>query len=307
MDFFVTFNQILILFMLLLVGFITRKLNIVDASFSKNLSNFLFNITLPAMIIHGMNHSFSAEILTNGVWLIVISFGILAFSYVVAVLAVKWLKVDNLSRNIYQFGIMFSNFGFMGYPVVEALFGEEGILYVSMFSIPIHFLFNSLGIMVIKRGESNSVKMEPENVINPPFLATIAGLFIFVFSLKIPEPITMSIKMIGSTTTPLSMILSGLILANARPNELFSNYKVYIVSFIRLIFLPVIVLFILKAFHLNLLMIGIPVVITAMPVAANASILAEKYDGNAYLGAQSVFISTLLSVLTIPIIAYFIA
>jgi hypothetical protein len=241
----------------------------------------------------------------EGFWLIVISVGTIIFSFIVAIITVKLLKVDPLSRNIYQFGIMFSNFAFMGYPVVEALFGEQGILYASLFSIPIYFLFNSLGIMIIKRGKAKYINMDLKNIVNPPFMAVIIGFCIFIFSLKIPKPVAMSINMLASTTTPLSMILAGLILANAKFSELFNNYQVYVVTSIRLILLPVSLLFFLKAFDLNLMMTGIPVVITAMPIAANASILAEKYDGNSYLGAQCVFISTLLSVLTIPIIAYF--
>ncbi|MGE4284681.1 MAG: AEC family transporter [Clostridia bacterium] len=305
MDFFVTLNQIVVLFMLLVVGFIVRKLNIVDNSFSKNLSNLLFNIVLPAMIINAMNYPFSIEVLKDGAWLIVICLGVLLFSAFTAAVALKFLKVDPLSRNVFQFGILFSNFGFMGYPVVEALFGKEGILYASLFSLPIYILFNSLGVMIFQRGEAKWMSMNFKKVVNPPMISVFIGLCIFLFSIKLPTSIAMSISMVGSTITPLSMILSGIILANAAFSKMFLNYKVYIVSFIRLIFIPVILLLVLKLFDLDLLMIGIPVVITAMPIPANSAILAEKFDGNAYLGAQSVFISTLLSILTIPMIAFF--
>lgn len=304
MDFFVTLNQILILFILLLAGFVIRKLKIVDDTFSKNLSNFLFNIVFPAMIIHSMNYPFSIDVLVDSGWLIMISMGIIIFSIVVSEITIKLLKVDALSRNIYQFGIVFSNFGFMGFPVVESIFGKEGVFYASIFAIPIYFMVNSIGIMMIERGEENTIQMNFKNVVNAPIIAVFIGFFIFIFSVKLPTPIEKTIDMVAATTTPMSMILAGIILANSKFSELFSNYKVYIVSFIRLIFLPLCMLWFLKLFNLDLLMIGIPVIITAMPIAANASMLAEKYGGNAYLGAQSVFISTLLSILTIPMIAY---
>ncbi|WHH57440.1 AEC family transporter [Petroclostridium sp. X23] len=306
MDFIVTLNQILVIFILLLVGFLVRKLNIVDISFTKNLSSFLFNVVLPAMIINAFNYPFSMQVIRDAGWLIVICIGIILLSAGVSIIAVKLLNVDQASRNVFEFSIMFSNFAFMGYPVIEALFGKEGILYASLFSLPLYILFNSLGVIMFMRKDAKGMgNIHLRDIVNPPMVALIIGLCIFLFSIQLPKPIAQTVSMVGNTITPLAMVLSGLILANAAFSKMFSNYKVYIVSFIRLILLPVAVLLVLKLFNLELLMIGIPVIVTAMPIPANSAILAEKFDGNAYLGAQSVFISTLLSVLTIPIIALF--
>ncbi|MBZ4646211.1 MAG: putative permease [Clostridia bacterium] len=303
MSFLTTFNQILVLFILLMVGFTVRRLNLVDSSFSKNLSNFVFNIVFPAMIIYSMDYPFSFKTLIDGIWLIVISLGIVIFSGVVSIVTVKLLKVDRLSENVYHFGILFSNFSFMGFPVTSALYGKEGMFYTSIFIILLRLLFNTLGVVIMQRGQENTVKIDFKSIINPPIVAVVIGLIMFLFSLDFPKPISMSISMIASTITPLGMIIVGLILANEKFSEMFSNYKVYVVSFIRLVFLPLCVLLVLKVLGFESLMIGIPVIITAMPMAASASILAEKYNGNSYLGAQCVFISTLLSIITIPLIA----
>ncbi|MDK2811413.1 MAG: malate permease [Petroclostridium sp.] len=303
MSFLTTFNQILVLFILLMVGFTVRRLNLVDSSFSKNLSNFVFNIVFPAMIIYSMDYPFSFKTLIDGIWLIVISLGVVIFSGVVSIVTVKLLKVDRLSENVYHFGILFSNFSFMGFPVTSALYGKEGMFYTSIFIILLRLLFNTLGVVIMQRGQENTVKIDFKSIINPPIVAVVIGLIMFLFSLDFPKPISMSISMIASTITPLGMIIVGLILANEKFSEMFSNYKVYVVSFIRLVFLPLCVLLVLKVLGFESLMIGIPVIITAMPMAASASILAEKYNGNSYLGAQCVFISTLLSIITIPLIA----
>jgi hypothetical protein len=286
-----------------MVGFTVRRLNLVDSSFSKNLSNFVFNIVFPAMIIYSMDYPFSFKTLIDGIWLIVISLGIVIFSGVVSIVTVKLLKVDRLSENVYHFGILFSNFSFMGFPVTSALYGKEGMFYTSIFIILLRLLFNTLGVVIMQRGQENTVKIDFKSIINPPIVAVVIGLIMFLFSLDFPKPISMSISMIASTITPLGMIIVGLILANEKFSEMFSNYKVYVVSFIRLVFLPLCVLLVLKVLGFESLMIGIPVIITAMPMAASASILAEKYNGNSYLGAQCVFISTLLSIITIPLIA----
>jgi len=303
MDFFITLNQTFVLFLLLIIGFVIRKMNIVDAAFSKNLSNLLFNIIMPAMIIYSMNYPFTVERLIQSGWLIVISFAVLIFSAVAGILLFGKIEKDELARNIYEFGMIFSNFGFMGFPIVETLFGREGTFYAAIFNMPIFLAVNSYGIMIIKRGREKSTKMDFRNVINAPIVAVFIGFFLFLFSIELPKPVFMTIEMLAETTTPMSMILAGILLAGGGFLEMFSNAKVYIVSFLRLIVLPLCVLFVMKLFTDDIYMIGIPVIITAMPIAANSSILAEKYDGNAYLGAQCVFISTLLAVITIPIIA----
>lgn len=303
MNFMVTLDQTLVLFILLLIGFIVKRLRIVDDSFSKNLSNLLFYIVMPTMIVHAMNYPFSFDALINSGWLALAGFGVLIFSGIVALIVVKWMKVDPLSRNIYEFGMIFSNFGFMGFPLIEALWGKEGIFYASVFNIPIFILVNSWGIMLIKRGREKSMKVDFKSVINPPVIAVIVGLAMFVFQVKLPKPVEMSIGMVADTTTPLSMILAGILLANASFKKMFLGYRIYLVSFIRLIFLPLCILLFMRMIHMNAYMVDIPVMITAMPVAANASILAERYEGDAYLGAQCVFLSTFLSILTIPLIA----
>ncbi len=303
MNFVDTLNQILVLFMLLLVGFAVKRMILVEASFTKNLSNFLFYIIIPARIIDAMSHDFSVETLVQSGWLLATGLSVLIFSYLFSILVVNLLKVDPLSRNIYQFAVIFSNFGFMGYPVIEAMFGGVGIFYAAVYNISNYILINSLGIMLIRRREAKRIKIDFSNLINPPIVAVAIGLFLFIFSIELPMPITASIKMIGSPTSALSMMLVGMLLARAKLSKMLTNTSVYIVSFIRLILLPGIVLIVLRLLAVDSLAIGIAVIITAMPVAANTSILATKYDGNAYLAAQCVFISTLLSIITIPIIA----
>jgi predicted permease len=303
MEFYTTVGQVVVLFILLMTGFMVRRLNIVDDLFSKNLSNFVFNIVFPAMIIYSMNFPFSKKALVDGGWLIVISIGILLFSGIVSIISVKLLKVDTLSENIFHFGLLFSNFSFMGFPVISAVFGEKAIFYTSIFIVPLRLAFNTIGVLIMQRGTREDVKISVKSLINPPIVAVAAGFIIFLFSIQLPSAVNTSIKMVAGTMTPLGLMIVGLNLANAKFAAMFSNYKVYIVSVIRLIVLPICLFVILKAFQFDSLMIGVPVIITAMPIAASASILAEKYDGDSYLGAQSVFISTLLSIVTIPFIA----
>ena len=304
MNFLATLNQVVVLFILMLIGFGVKRLKLIEDSFNRNLSNLLFYIIMPAMIINAMDYSFSPQLLIKGFWLIMAGFFVMALSGVVGIIYTKSIKEDKLSKNVYQFGIMISNFGYMGFPVCELLYGKEGLFYAALFNIPIFIIVNSIGVLIIARGSKRSAGIDLKNIFNPPVISVFVGLLFFIFSVKLPSPITNSVKMVAATTTPLSMMLAGISLANARVADLFFNYKVYVVTFIRLIVLPMLVLIILKAVGATGYMLSIPVIITAMPIAANVSLLAEKYESNAYLAAQTVFISTLISILTIPVIAW---
>jgi predicted permease len=193
----------------------------------------------------------------------------------------------------------------MGYPVIEAVFGKEGVFFASIFNVPVYFVVNSFAVMIISRGEQKGGSLSFRKVINPPMVALAAGFLMFVLSVKLPSALDAAVTMIGASTTPLSLILSGLLLANADFRSIFTNLKVFVTCAIRLLAMPAVMLLVMTAFHAGRLELGIPVIIAGMPVAANVSILSEKYGGNSLLGAQCVFLSTLLSIITIPLVIAF--
>ena len=254
------------------------------------------------MIIYSMDYPFSFKALLDGGLLIVISLAVMALSGAVALIFVKSIKVDKLAENIFVFSIFFSNFTFMGIPIIFAIYGKEGIFYTSIFIVVIRLLFNTLGIMVMQRGSITPKKRNPGNILNPPIIAVLAGIIIFTFSIHIPKPVSLFLGSLAATMTPFGTIIVGLQLAEENFAGMFNDYRVYLVSFIRLVLLPLITYSGLKMFQLNPMIVGIPVVITAMPVAASVAMLADKFNGNTYLGSQCVFISTILAIFTIPFI-----
>ncbi len=301
------FNQVIVLFILILLGYALRKLNIVDDSFSKNLSNFLFAFVFPCMIITSMDFPFSAEALFDSLWLVVISIAVMSFSGLAALFGAKLLGNDQASKNVFQYSITFPNFSYMGFPVVSALYGKEGLFYASTFAIVVRIVFYSVGILIMQRGYGKKTKFRLWDFVNPPLIAVAIGLLVFLFSIEMPKPVSMAMEMLAGVMSPMGMIIVGLILSNINIKKVFSSYKVYIVSFLRLAALPVILFIVLRQFELSPMLISVPVLITAMPVAGTVTVLAEKYNGNSNLGAQTVFISTLLSIVTIPLIVYMVS
>lgn len=305
MDFFVTLNETVILFAMVLLGFLAGRLKIVSTGFSKDISQFLFCICVPAMVIDALQRPFSKEILGTGAVLIATCVGIIVVSYWIGRLIVRWVPAFREEKLVFLYSMAFPNFGYMGIPVVSALLGEEGAFYVALYVLPLYLIVNSWGVYIWEReGQAKfvSVWKRIRSTLNPATVGTLIGFLLFICSIQLPESLGRVVKMTGDLTTPLAMILAGLLLAQADLRQLFRAPKVYILSGIRLLGLPFLFMGILYLCGARGIRLSIPVLITAMPVAANLAMMAEKFGRDAYLSAQIVFLSTLLSVITIPIV-----
>ena len=295
------FTQVFILFILILVGYIATKKNLIDSSLTKKLSKLIMNIFLPCMIINSMQLEYSPTILKKVLLLILISLLIYAISFLIAII----FKAISKSKNdigVYQFAILFSNVGFMGYPIVEAILGKDAIFYAAIFNIPFNLLIMTLGVFVICK-ENNNYSFYFKSLINPVIISIFIGLSLFILNIKLPYIINRPIELLGNITTPLSMIVIGSMLCLSSISECVRNKKLYIVSFIRLILMPILIYFIIKGIVDDKLLFTIPIVISSMPVASNTAILSSEYNANEKIASQLVFVSTLFSIITIPIIA----
>ena len=304
-----TLNQIMVLFLLLIIGYIGKKYKVISNDMNHDVSNLILFIALPALMITSLSsYDFSRDMLLKSGKLMTISVGVYALSIALSYLIPKLLKIEGTNRDIFQFMVVFSNVGFMGYPVVNAVFGSQGIFYTALYNLPFNILLWTFGVMVMSRPMRGKSKPKLNDrgsldlmvLLNPGIVSVFIGFAMFLTSTKLPIQIFQALDMLGNTTTPLSMIFVGSILADMEVKKIFTNKDAFIGSTVRLIVLPLIVLIILKPFHLDKIMIGIPVIITAMPGAANCTIMAEKYGNDSRLGSQVVFISTLLSMITIP-------
>ncbi|MDF2545717.1 MAG: hypothetical protein K0R93_615 [Anaerosolibacter sp.] len=306
-----TLNQILVLFLLLIIGYICKKLRIISNDMNRDISNFITSIALPCLIIVTLSSfEFSEETLVKSGKLFMISWGVYALSIAISYIVPKLIKAEGTSRDIFQFMMVFSNVGFMGYPVVNAVFGETGVFYTALYNLPFNMVIWSFGVAVLSRPSMKQNKLaldergsiQIKQLINPGLIAVFIGFTMFLTSTRLPGPVHQAFKMVGDVTTPMAMVFIGSILADIHIKEIFSNTKVFIVSAVRLVVLPILVLLILKMFDLDEIMTGIPVLIAAMPVAANCAIMATRYENDYHLASQAIFISTMLSMITIPLI-----
>jgi len=292
------FNQVLMLFFIMIVGYVARRKGIIEKSLNKGITELILNITLPFMIVSSFNYEFSKEMLLNAAKLYMISLVL----HLSLVLISKYIfyKYDENEKSVLRFAIIFSNCGFMGYPVVESVFGKIGIFYAAIFNINFNIFIWTIGVMLFNsKGEKQNFK---KAFLNPGLISVIIGLILFIFSIKLPFAIQKTLEMVGSTTTPLSMIIIGSMLAEVEFKKLFNDKKLYYITFLRLIVVPLITLTLLKLLNYSSFLLGIPVLIMAMPAAANTALFAEKYQADTNLASRCVFLTTILSTLTIPLV-----
>lgn len=307
MDFQSVLNQILVLFLTLVVGYFARRLHVFGEEMTKGLSSFLLKVALPALIIDSLQQSFTPELLKASGQILIIAFFVYLGSGLLAVGVGKLLNAPANDIGVYRFALLFSNVGFMGYPVVNAIFGSEAVFYAAIYNLPFNLIVFTLGILIISLGgEKQTQGITPAMFLNPATVSVAIGFVFFLLSIKLPGPIADTVSQLGSLTTPLSMILIGALLANTKLSEMLGNWRIYAVSLLRLLVIPLAIWVVLRNFSTDSLLVGVPTIIAAMPVAANTAILAQEYEANSFLASQLVFVSTLLSVITIPLLAYFI-
>ncbi len=297
----VLIEQVSILFLLMLVGFIARKKDLLNPELDAGITEILLNITVPCMIVSSFHLKFSTEILHNAITLFAAAVVAHGLSALVAFLIS--LKSPQSDRKVLQFAIIFSNTGFMGLPVLGSLFGPMGVFYGSIYVVVFNILVWSLGVWIFTGKEGVRVR---KVLTNPAIIAVFIGFLIFLLSVPLPVPLFKTLDMIGSMTTPLSMIIIGSMLTELKLKELLTGWSIYYGAVFRLFIMPFFVAILLHYLGVREDLLKITVTSVAMPAATMTAIFAEKYHGNSLLASRLVFITTALSLVTIPLVIMFI-
>lgn len=301
MDAMVVINQMIQLFMVIGLGYFMKKKKILNDEVNSKLNYIVISITTPALIFSSVCTATISDKSTV-LYTLVIAIALYIVLPIISYIIVKIMRVPVEQKGLYMFMIIFSNIGFMGYPVMKALFGNNAILYTSIFNILFNIEVYTLGVILINYGKNVETKFNLKNLLSPGIIASIIALFIYFLEINIPSVIVESCTMVGDMTTPLAMLIIGATLANIKVKELFTEYRLYYFTIIKQIILPVAMFPVIAYFVTDPLLRGITLVNVAMPVANSAVLFANEYGGDVELAAKSVFITTLISVITIPLI-----
>ncbi|MDD2233510.1 MAG: AEC family transporter [Desulfitobacteriaceae bacterium] len=293
-------NQMAMLFFIIIIGFISAKLKILDDIACKKFSKFVIHLSAPALIISSVTGSYVVGNIKDMLTILLVAFGFFIITPVISIPSVKLLKVPKEDENLYRFMLVFYNIVFMGFPVVGSLYGEGAIFYASIFNFPNTLFLYSLGVYLVKSKKTTASIFEVKKLMNPGLFSIILAMVIFMFGIKLPVFLDGTLKMVGSVTTPLSLLVIGASLAAIPVKEVFTEKKLYPITFLTLIVIPLTVFFLLRLFIFNKTILGVTVVLTGMPVASIAVMFCDKYEGNSHLAAKAIFFTTIFSIISIP-------
>ncbi|HIU10524.1 MAG TPA: AEC family transporter [Candidatus Avidehalobacter gallistercoris] len=300
MSFLMIFQQMLMLLLMMLIGYIMEKKYLLGENSAAVMSKIVLNVTLPAQIITSFSIE-GADISAAAVGK-TLGFSALAYAFyfVVAWLMVRLLRAPKEQRGTYEYMVIFGNVGFMGFPLITTVFGADKLVYAVLFNIVFNLLVFSVGIQMIAGGSGS---FDWRRLINLPLGSSVLALLLFFAHIELPGFVNTALFTLGDATTPLAMLILGATIAAMPIRELFEERRVYLFVAVKLLAVPVLVLLLIKPLLPAGDIIGsILVVLSGMPVATNATMLSVEYGGDIKLVSQGIFFTTVLSVLTIPLL-----
>ena len=288
-------DQVASMVLMMGVGAFLRKKQHLNDVVMKAFSNLLLSISLPFMIIYSFNIEFSKEILDSGLTMLWCALFIHVFLILLS--QILFFRFDITKRYILHFSTIFSNCAFIGYPLAASLYGQLGVFYTAIFNICYTLFAFSYGIMLFT-GKTNLKSL----IVNPALLSTILGIFIFLFSVKLPQGILITLQSIGSMTTPISMFIIGAMLADISIKEAFRGIDVFYLSLVKLFLAPILSYLLLRPLIDNKTVFTVAIIMVAMPTGSLCGVFAEKYNSNRSLASRCTFLTTVFSVVTIPVV-----
>lgn len=291
------YEGIVSLFIIMIIGIYARKKDIITDEINKGLTDILLKISLPLLIISSFNITYSDELKLNVMKSFYYSIITFVISVIVSKILLKLIKSNN--KYILQFSNVFSNCGFVGFPIVEGIYGKEGLIYASVFNMIFTIFVWTYGVSLFTGGIS---KENIKKVIsNPSIIAVCIGMLIMIFKIKLPSIILNPIETVGSITSALSMLIVGAIIANINIKDYIKDLSLYYGVVIKLLIIPILIYFVLLLLPGPLKVIKVMVLLSAMPTAAMAPIFAESFEKDRGYASVLLFLTTLFSVISFPI------
>lgn len=303
MDTNVIVSQMIILFLILALGYFIFKIKLVDDNFTKQFSALVIKVTMPALLLSSVLDITERQPLRD----VLTSFGIAVALFfivmpIVGFLLAKLFRVKRNSTGLYVFMATFSNVGFMGFPVISALAGEVGLFYAAIYNLVFNVAVFTLGVWLVnhdKDGESSGFDIKL--LLSPGVIAALLAIALYFMNIKLPILLCETIRSVGSITSPSAMLIIGCTLAKMDIKTVFSDWRLYPWILIKQIVIPILLWIPLAMIIKNEILLTVTFILFLMPVANNAVLFANTYNGDAELAARSVFLTTLFSLLTVPI------
>lgn len=287
-----------VMFLLMLVGFVFAKKKIFTKDGIKQMTELVLNVVVPCVILNAYQREFEVRLLKNLALAFVFALIVHIISIIVSslIFRTKDEKMDSISR----FATVYSNCGFMALPLIGAVYGNDGVFYAVAYLTVFNVLYWTHGLYSFTR-DKKSVSVK-NCILKPGVWGTLLGVIIFLFQIKLPAPLEKTVSFISDLNTPVPMIILGTYLVNLNIKKILKNGQLWLVCFMRLVAVPVFSIFVAKLMGLAP-QVYLPLVISCQcPSAVMVTMFAEKFGFDTEYSSQIVSVSTLLSIITIPLI-----
>ena len=301
----VIINQLIILFLLIGIGFILRKAKIMGDAIDSGITRLIIYCTMPAMVLNSVLSRVGERDVTLVIKFIVIAIAMYTVLPIIAFIIAKVLRIPGNIKGIYQYLIIFANVGFMGFPRIGAIFGPDSILYAGIFNMFFNLLAYSYGVLIVAKDsakEDVKFNLNWKTFLSPGISVSVLALILFFINASVPSIIGEVVAYVGNVTTPLAMMIIGSTLAKMNPKEVFADLRVYVVVLVRSIALPLLLFPLLKLLIKDDFALQVTFIMLAMPAASTSVLYAKEYGSDEKFAARCVFVSTLFSILTIPLL-----
>ena len=304
------FAEMITLFVIVAAGYAGKRLNMMNEDFDAKLSKVILNLSLPGMIIGSVLTTTELPSLQD--ILLTFLFSCLSFVLVIAIAyaVTAAMRISIGHRGVFKFMLCFGNVGFIGFPVLSAIYGSDSLIYATIFNLPFNFLVFTVGAWFLTQDNvagDAKVKVTWRLFVSPVIISCLVAIVLALAGVHNIPVVGDAFVSLGSLTTPAALLIIGSSLANLPAGELIGGFRLWMTSLFRLIIIPLVVWGVFHFFVTNPLLLGVIVVISGMPVATNGTMLCYQYGGNSHDMAQGTFVTTIASLVSIPLLVMFLS
>lgn len=297
-------SSLIMIFLLIVPGIFFKKRNIITENQNDAFSSLVVNLTWPCLVIDAMQMEFSMQVLKHSIYMLVVALIVFAILILISFPLSKVLRLSRTKQYLTVFMLIFGNTGFLGIPVIKALYGSDAVFYAAILEMINDILMFTIGIILIQISTGAELKVSPKQLLSPGLAGVAIGLILFLLNLQLPQLLAGSIEMIGAATTPLTMFVIGYQLGGLKMKEIVGEWQVYVISLAKLLLVPTITLLLVKFWAGDFSLLEKVLIISfAMPVASATAIFSQQYKGETAFATKTVLLSTVLSIVTIPVFA----
>ena len=297
----ILFQKMLMMVLMMGVGFVAGKTKVMTDESNHSLSVIINKITMPCMVLYSALNNEHA--LSNAPVMELVGLALGSYVLLIALSKLFTLVVrpEKEHRGLYEFILIFANQGFIGLPVISAVYGTSAVFYLSIFIIVFFLVLYSYGTCLIQEIPMKNVDFR--QMLTPMMIASVLGLVLYLCNVRLPALVTDTIGSLSQVSTPGAMLMTGAALTRIPIKGIFRNAKLFLASAAKLFLAPIAINLVFRLFIKDEMMLGIVTLAAAMPVASNLSLLAAQYGKDEELAATAVFLTTVCSAVTIPLVA----